>query len=214
MHKNKIVLTLALGLLLSPFFAVQAVTATNTAPVPKIDEAKMAELKANLMKETAIIKQNIETSNAGLTKVLENTKDNTKIKLEAKAQEKVKALLDIIYTKLSSKIDKLSEVDRKILLKIGTAEAAKVDVSEIKTQYTVAKTALDKANADVLSTRMNSFEQIYIETSKETLRLLVKTAENSIKAAATEYQKLIPLLSVLNSEINKVETTTTTTVTQ
>jgi len=231
MHKNKIVLMLALGLMISPFFAVQAVVTTDTKiPPVKSRDAIVAELKAkikkepntvkidpetlkvNLMKETDAIKKNIETSNVETTKVIEGTKDSAKTKLAVKAQKNVNTLLEKIYNNLNSGIQKLKTVDSKIFAKINTAEKAGLNVTRIKDQYTIAKTALDKANADILSTKMSATEQINQETSKETLRALVKTAEDSIKAAGVEYQKIIPLITTTND--TKVETTTTSTVTQ
>ena len=224
MKKNKIILVLSVGLLLSPFALVKAVEAvplveTTTIKTPTtnnandiLDEkAKIADLKARLVKETAAIKNNFETKQVEIEKKIAAKKDITKKKLEAKAQEKVRVTLEKIYNKLNSQIIKLSQVGIKISTKIFGFENDRRDVTDAKVQYNLAKIALEKATSDVLATRMVAVSQIAKETTKETLRDLVKTAEESIKNAGSEYRKVLPLLARLEELSNVVKKIPTTT---
>ena len=205
MQKNKIVSILILGMMLSPIFVIQAVEIPTTKNIHPEDKAKLEELTAKLKQETAAFKNNMETSKAEINKNIEATKDVAKTKLAAKSQEKVKSLLDGIYSKLNEKFIKLSQVNLIIESKIKDAEKNGVDVSEAKNQYQIAKTALDKASADIFTTKSTLINQITVETSKETIRAMVKTAEDSIKKAADEYKKILPIIT------SKVETETTNT---
>ena len=175
-------------------------------------QVKQEDLKANVTKKIEDLKSNIETRTAEITKQIEAKKGEIKTKLEAKAQENVKTLLEKIYNNLNSKVEKLTGVDVTILAKINASSANGIDVTSAKAQYTIARAALDKAITDIAATKTISIDQTSIQTSKETLRALVKTAEDSIKAAGVEYQKIIPLITTTND--TKVETTTTSTVTQ
>jgi hypothetical protein len=175
-------------------------------------QVKQEDLKANVTKKIEDLKSNIDTRKAEITKQIEAKKSEIKTMLVVKAQENVKALLEKIYANLNSKIEKLTGVDVTILAKINASSANGIDVTSAKAQYTIARAALDKAIIDIAATKTISIDQTSIQTSKETLRALVKTAEDSIKAAGAEYQKIIPLITITTD--TKVETTTTNTVTQ
>ena len=180
--------------------------------IKAIKDTTIADLKANVEQRVAALKTNIEARKAELEKKIIAKKDEIKKKLESKAQERIKKLLDNIYGKLNNKIEKLSEIDAKILAKINTAEVNGVNIAAAKAQYTVAKAALDKAIVDLSATKTASIDQTAIQTSKDTLRSLVKTAEDSIKAAGAEYRKIIPLITPATD--TKVETETSSSVNQ
>lgn len=242
MQKNKIVLVLALGMILSPVFALQAEDVSSSVSadanvqvqtnndiiknslesrkaiinnakdiinkkiedIKTIRDATIADLKANIEQRVAALKTNIEARKAEFEKKITAKKDEIKTKLATKAQERIKKLLDNIYGKLDKKIEKLGEVDAKILAKINTAEVNGVNITAIKAQYTIAKAALDKAIVDVSAAKTASINQTTIQTSKDALRSLVKIAEDSIKAAGAEYRKIIPL--IMPATGTKVET--------
>lgn len=219
MKKNKIILALALGLILSPMFVAKAgVTTPATNVTTKSEEikkdalnekAKIEELKAKLMKETEIMRNNLALKKAEIEKKIADTKGEIKTKLETKSQEKVRATLESIFNKINVQIGKLSQIDMKISAKIAELEKAGVNVTNAKAQYTIAKATLDKTTAEVIATRMIAMDQIGIETSKGTLRGLVKQAEESIKATGKEYMKVVPLIAQIKND-NKVEANKTT----
>lgn len=225
MQKNKIVLVLALGMMLSPLFVVNGEVTTNTTAntnvntqnqnikrVPIQEKAKLEEMKAKLMKETEALRKNLETRKAEIEKKINDNRVEKKIRLESKAQERVQVILNKIYNKLNDQLGKLSQVDAKILLKITTFEKEGRNVSLVKAQYTIAKTALDKAKSEILTATMISADQITKETSKGTIRELVKTTEESIRTAGAEYRKILPLLAKIegdNSVEKEVKTTNT-----
>lgn len=211
MERNKIILMLAIGTLLTPVLSLQAVENTkatttvqtqNTTKVPTIDKAKMEELRAKLMIETKALKNNFDIQKTEIEKLLAEKKGETKSKLVIKSQEKVRTILDNIFNKFNAQLGKLSGVDSKISIKINALEKSGVNVSAAKTQYAIAKASLDKTTAEVMAIRMVLTEQITINTSKGTFRDLVKKVEESMKTTGKEYNKIIPLVV---SRDNKVE---------
>ena len=185
---------------------IKALRDENAKNVKVEIDQKKAEIKASIEKRTAELKTNIDTKKAEITKQIAAKKDEIKKKLDTKAQEAVKTNLDKIYTNLSSKITKLSEIDAKILVRINADKTKGLDTTKAEAQYKIAKAALDKAITDVAATKTVSIDQTSIKTSKDTLRALVKTPQDSIKNAGEEYRKIIPFLS---PEPIKVETNTT-----
>ena len=139
-------------------------------------------------------RSNIEAKKTEVKKIISENKDVIKKKLETKSQEKVKTTLAKIYTNLDAKIERLTDVDTKILAKIDDSTTKGVDMTASKAQYTIAKKALDKAITDIAATKAVSIDQTSVQTSKEAIRALVKTAEDSIKAAGAEYRRIIPLI--------------------
>ena len=278
MQKNKIVLVIALGLILSPTLALYAEETgasvdvgaggniqgvynqdkTDKTPLPPVrnpglkpklgdplkkpvlgtmgDEAtvqagaeakvgvrtqiSLEELKANREKRIEAQEENRAKVQAGaearkkeILAKLKERKDEIKKKLDAKAQERVKKTLENVFKMLSNQIDRLTKVDVRISDKIKVLESSNVDVTAMSAQYLVAQTALEKAKVDVNAANSISIDQTSTTTSKEALRALVKTAEDSIKTAGAEYRKVIDLLpeSDVHAESDtKVETRTST----
>lgn len=222
MKKNKIILVLALGSLLSPMFVIKAEvatgTTTNVTPTsvevkrdPIKDKAKIEELTAKLMKETEIMRNNLAVKKAEIEKKITDTKGEIKTKLEIKSQEKVRATLESIFNKINVQIGKLSQVDTKISAKIAELEKAGVNVTNAKAQYAIAKASLDKTIAEVTAIRMVAIDQVGVETSKGTLRGLVKQAEESMKATGKEYMKVVPLIAqIKNDKVVEANKTTST----
>lgn len=207
MQKNKIILILAMGLLFSPFIGVKAETVapTDTTSVngettsptkgTAAEKAKIAGLKAKLMKETEVIKKELEAKKLEMQNKIAEKKDVLKKRLEVKSQEKVRLALDRIYNKLNIQLSKIEAVDVKISTKIAAFEKESKDVTAAKAQYEIAKQALDKAKEELSATRMVGAEEITKETSKEALRETVKTAEETVRAIGREYRKILPLLA-------------------
>jgi len=224
-QKNKIILVLTLGMMLSPILALQAAGATNTTKANthtqnntqpntienknaiKVTPAELEALKAQLMKGTDAFKKDLDAKKITLGQQISADKTAAKIKLTAKAQEKVISALDSIYTKLNTQIEKLSQVDIKILNKIDTAESKGSNVVQAKAQYTIAKAAIDKATADIIASRTVAVDQTNTATSKEALRTLVKSSQDSIQVAGDESRKLLSLISGTTQNANGVETT-------
>lgn len=213
MTKNKIILGLSIGLLLSPLLQLRAETvvstgATTNVPTKTIspakdslaEKAKLAELKVKLMKETATLKKDLETKKIEMQKKIGDKKDVVKKKLEVKSQEKVRLILDRIYNKLNAQLNKIETVDAKISTKINDLEKEGKNVTEVEVQYNIAKQALDKAKAEILATRMIGVEEVTKETSKEILRETVKTAEDTIRGIGAEYRKVLPLLAKVEGD--------------
>jgi hypothetical protein len=244
MTKNKIVLVLMLGMILSPIYVLKAEDSTSVNTTGNIEVQKnndiiknsteqrnaikttakkyidqklgeiktmrdetIANLKTNVEQRVTALKVNIAAKKSEVEKKIAAKKDEVKIKLATKAQDRVKKLLENIYGNLNGKITKLSEIDVKILAKINTAEINGTNVTAPKAQYVIAKASLDKAIVDVNATKAASIDQTSIKTSKDAIRLLVKTAEDSIKTAGAEYRKIIPLITPVISD-TKVETET------
>lgn len=156
--------------------------------VESTDDIKISpEMKAKMKSE-------IEARKKDMLQKLNSSKDERKKKLEAKAQEKVKKSLMNIFKNLNNQIDRLTKVDVKIGERIKALKETGADTTTQEAQYKIAQTALAKAKVDVEAANSATVEQTSTTTSKETFRALVKTAEDSIKAASKEYMKIIPML--------------------
>ena len=201
MKKNKIVLILAIGVMLSPLAVLNAAVApvNNTGekvyPAVVKTQAELDAMRAKLMVETDIIKNNIGVSKTVIEKSLLDVKNQIIKKLSSDTQDKIRVILDKIFNKMNTQIGTLSQVDTKINTNINSLNKEGVNVASAKAQYIIARAALDKATADVLAARTIASEQLSVGTSKEAIRSLVKTAEDSIKNAGSEYMKIIPLIS-------------------
>ena len=163
---------------------------------PQLSEEEKAEMKVKF-----------EARKEELKKKIEVRKGELKIKLEDKAKERVKNILANMWKMLNNQLDRLSKADARIGEKLASLKEKGLDVSKASAQYTVAQTALAKAKLDVEATSSLSSEQADTETSKETLRSLVKTASDSIKSAGAEYRKIFPLMPKEPVEV-EVETST------
>jgi rRNA maturation endonuclease Nob1 len=157
--------------------------------------------------QKAEMKKKYEVRKAELKSKIETRKGEIKIKLEDKAKERVKNILANMWKMLNNQLDRLSKADARIGEKLASLKEKGLDVSKASAQYTVAQTALAKAKLDVEATSSLSSEQAETDTSKETLRSLVKTASDSIKSAGAEYRKIFPLMP---KEPVKVEVETST----
>lgn len=191
MQKNKIILMLTIGMILSPILTIQAVTTTT-----KIDPAKIEEFKAQLKKEAESVKSTI-----GTDKTLIESKLNSqekKVVLAKKSKDKINDLVEKIYNKFNTQIGKLYKVDEKMAAKVSGLEKDGADVSKIKAQYAVAKNMLTKTNSEILATRAIINEQVSKEIAKSTIRTLVKSGEESIKKVGEEYRKLLPMMAPEN----------------
>ncbi len=213
MQRNKIILALAIGTILSPVITIQAVETTSTIKVnattqsqniiknPTADKAKIEELRARLMVETKILKENLDIQKIGIEKLLAERKGEIKTRLVLQSQEKVRVILDNIFNKFNNQLGKLSEVDIKISAKINALEKTGVNVSAAKAQYALAKASLDKTKSEVMAINLALMEQVTVDTSKETFRDLVKKAEESMKATGKEYNKIVSLTSSKNIKV-------------
>lgn len=187
---------------------------TKMPPIRKIVPKPSMDSSAGIKSEGELsddkkdeIKADAAARKAEIKAKMDLRKGEIKIKLEAKAKERVKALLENIFKKLNGQIEKLSNIDKKIGEKISSLSSSGVDVTAMQAQYVIAQTALAKAKVDVAATSSLSIDQTDASTSKETLRSLVKTAEESIRAAGKEYKKVIPMLerSKVKTEKEKTE---------
>jgi hypothetical protein len=186
------------------------ITDLKNKTIEDLKNSKIAiqeELKANLDKKITALKANIDARKTELEKNITEKSNEIKVKLAAKAQEKVKATLENIYSKLTNQVENLNGVDVKIQARIDTAAKNGKDVSAAKAQYAIAKAALDKAIVDVSATKTISIDQTTTATSKDTLRSLVKTVEDSMKAAGVEYKKVLPLIPTVETGVSSTSVT-------
>ncbi len=165
-----------------------------------------AKVRAELSTEQREkMRANAEARKEEIKAKIAERKGEIKMKLEAKAKERVKMTLATIFKRLNAQLDKLVKLDVRVGEKITALKTGGMDTTAMSSQYVIAQTALAKAKVDVEATSSISTDQANTETSKETLRSLVKTAEDSIKAAGAEYRKVIELMP--NASVNaKVET--------
>lgn len=205
MMKNKIIFVLAIGLMFSPFaslVAVETIDTTAVKTIPKVSDAEMKKnadaLNAQVLKEQIDnLRNSVQARGLEIAKTLSWDTTNKKIKLEVKAQERVRVIMNKIYTKINDQLSKLSILDNRMSSKINAFEQEGKDVTTLKAQYTIAKAAIEKARVESISTSTVFSSEISLEISKEDIRSLVKTTEESIKTAGGEYKKLLPLFTKL-----------------
>ena len=204
MIKNKIIFIFSVGLILSPLTSLVAVEKVNTtttqaatSPEPKTDK-KVEAIKEKLKKDIDDrFNKNVKERIIKIADEISKDTTSKKIKLSEKSQNNLKSILNKIYNKFNNQINSLSIIDNKMSLKINDLEKEGKEVKAIRDQYDTAKTALINARIEVLAANNFAFEQTSKETAKETMRILVKKSEDSIRTAGEEYKKLIPLFAKL-----------------
>ncbi len=206
MIKNKIILILGVGLMLSPVTSwAAAKSVTPTKMDPKNLEVLMKKdpeaLKLKIQKDiNDRLKKRIEERSLQIAEKVSKDISSVKIKPGAVAQKNLKTTIEKIYDEVENKFSKLSIIDSRLSLKINAFEQEGKNVAEIRDQYDTAKTALGNARIEIDSTKNVAFTQIGIQTSKEELRSLVKMAEEKIKLAGEEYRKLLPMFAKLEGD--------------
>lgn len=144
------------------------------------------------------IKAQLATSSATSTKKLDNA-----------AKNRVRAHIENIYKRLSQHIERIAEIDGKVAARINLISDSGIEMADVETQYEKAKASLEKAKADVTATKALATDKTATTTpsvSKVALRTLVKTAEDSIKAAIREYKATIELMKkYVKANINSSE---------
>ncbi|MFA6355458.1 MAG: hypothetical protein WCW65_03475 [Candidatus Paceibacterota bacterium] len=189
MIKNKIILILVIGIIFSPLFILNAAEPINKTTAININEADV-----QLQKEQKIMKGSVEIRKAILKTKINERKNEKKTTLKIEAQRRIKVLLDKIFVNLNDRLGKIVILDYNFSAKIATFEKEGKDLSEIKTEYNIAKLELTRAQASISAALILSVEQIKAGTSKGVIRDLVKATQESIKTAGDAYLKLLPLL--------------------
>lgn len=204
MKKNKIILTLILGVVfLAPTLVVNAATIvanptvatpTQKTTVPELNKINQ-EVMREILNEQVEAKKTVEIRKTEIKKRIEDNKTETKVLLETKKQEIVKKALEKIFNSLYNKQVKLEEIDAKISPMIKSNKDQGKDVSAIEAQYKIAKMALENVKGDIFETRMITIDQVKVATSKSVMRDMIKTSENKIRAVGLEYRKILPMLA-------------------
>jgi len=198
MIKNKIILTLIIGSLFSPLFAVNAVENTNKKVAPTTTNNTVAEkAKPELTEAQKVERGSIEIRTMLLNKKIDERKNEKKITLSAKSKNVILPLMAKIYKNLDEKVKKIEAIDLKISTRIEILKKEGKDVSKIEAQYNIAKLELTRAKAGVLAASTLSVKQIMAGTSKGVIRDLVKETENNIKNAGDAYRKMLPMFAQL-----------------
>lgn len=160
----------------------------------EIREEKIEALKENREE----MKSALEDRKKELMEKREGRKDERKTKLAEKSKEIVKKALERIFNHLNTRIEKLVSVDTKIAAKLSDLQATGVNTSTSVTLYTAAQLNLTKAKTDVEAAKVVALEQTATSTSKEVIRSLVKTAEDSIKTAGESYRAVLKDIKVIS----------------
>lgn len=154
-------------------------------------------LRENRASTTAAIRANreelrgeIKEKRDELKKKLETFKKEKKQKLDDKKKGVVNTALKNIFARFSERIAQLTNINSRLRAKITELQAKGTDVASTVTLLTSAKTALEKAEVDVEATKTLASEQTATSTSKEILKSLVNTADESIKSAKDSYKKV------------------------
>ncbi|MES3005614.1 MAG: hypothetical protein V4664_01560 [Patescibacteria group bacterium] len=191
----------------------QTIRATTTAGTSTIRQALKENRQTTvqaLQTNQATFRASIEARQAELKTKIKSIIAEKKTKLEDAARERAMKHLKSIFNNLTARISRLQNADQKLATRINEATTAGANMSTTTSLYTIAQTSLEKARTDVEAARAAVSEEISLETSKEVLRTLVKTAEDSIKIAAEAYKKT---LMALESAFPSVKVKTNSSVT-
>lgn len=132
-----------------------------------------------------------------IDKIKAANKDARMKKLDEKAKERVGNKIGSIYKGLEERVARLTKIDAELSARIATAANAGNDTSAAAALLTTAQAALTKAKTDVEATKVALAAEANASTSKEAIRTLVKTAEDSIKAAGEAYKKVVEAVKAL-----------------
>lgn len=208
--KTKATYTVLLSTLLIPVFnahalGLQASTSVNLQG-PRMEARQeikserinhRMELRASTTPGTPERKMMRTALRAELTAKIKELRDSIKVQrhkqLEEKAQIRVVVKLDKIFDALTEKVDRLTRVDAEITKRL----AARTNTATVVSLQVTAQAALAKAKLDVEAAKEASVEEVKTTTSKEALRVLVTTAEASVKTAAAEYKKVVEAMKDL-----------------
>ena len=186
-----------------------------------------AALKANMTVRVEALKENreqfktdMEARKEAMSAKIEQQKkqmQEKRTKLQEAAKARVQEQLKTIFARFDARVASITQIDTKIATELNTRATAGADTTAATAQYKIAQTALEKAKADIEAAKSLAATEVSADTSKETLRTLVKTAEESLQAATVEYRKTIELLrpkKTATSASVKVETSASAEVTQ
>ncbi len=146
---------------------------------------------------------------AQLDKLKADRKDEKAKKLDGDAKERVEKKISDIYKRLEERVTKLTKVDTELASRITKIAAAGIDTSAVTPLMTSAQAALSKAKTDVEATKTALAAETGTNTAKETIRALVKTAEDSIRAAGESYKKVMDAVKALPKPARPEQATST-----
>jgi hypothetical protein len=156
------------------------------------------------------LKKLLDARKEELVKKFAPKKGEKQVKLKDDKKEKVRIAIENIFKHLTAQLNNLVAFDKRVADKINARKAAGADMTTATAQYAVAQKALEKAKTDVVAAQAFSLDQtVASSTSKTALHGLVKTAEDSIKAAGAEYRKILPMFGTSTSALPTPTSTTT-----
>lgn len=175
-------------------------------------EARMkarADMKADMKLNMEQRKAQVEVRKIELKKQIEAKKvENKQLKakkLDERNKQKVGEKLGKVYARLSERLMGLTRVDAELTMRLNRMATSGVDVAPIRGLQATAQIALAKAKVDVEATKTLAAAEVNSTTTKETLRALVKTAEDSLKAAARAYKTAIDAAKILPKPVAQVQ---------
>jgi|GEM_PF-6621621 len=165
-------------------------------------DAIMADRKARveaLKENQAKFKTAMEARRKELSAKLKENKEARSVKLEIAAKQRINVQLGNIFNRLNQHLEKTIAIDARIAERLNAMDEEGKNVEAAAEQYVKAQAALGKARTDIAAAKALTSEQTATTSpavSKEALRTLVKTADESLKAALVEYRKVVELLKV------------------
>lgn len=171
-----------------------------------IRATKVEALKENREKfqtDLEVRKKEIQAQVAEQKKVTQEKR----VKLQEEAKAKVQDRLKTIFTRFENTLQEIAKTDAKIVTRINTLTQNGGDTGAVSVQLKTAQGALEKAKSDVAAAKAVATSETNTTTNQETLKSLVKTAEDSIKLAGGEYRKTINLLRMVTPVTTSAGTT-------
>lgn len=169
--------------------------ATSTVRAGINASTTAARLEA-IRENPGVFQQRTNAKRVELITEINQRKNDRKIALEAAARIRVSDAISRIFTRMDNEIKRLVRIDIDMAARLNSAKNAGVNIDTAVAAYAAAQTALQDAKVTVEASKLAASAQLTAnnETSKDSFRLLVRRAEDSIKATVTAYKKVLQSL--------------------
>lgn len=187
--RSSIALSIAFAVLIATPLNAQSRTSTSTtsSSTPRVI---IEPIKFNL----EAFKKGVAERRLILIKNYKPAAGEQKIKLETSASKRVTTNLQKIFSSLAARVARVSSADTKISMRINEARLAGVNVATTTTLFIKAQETLGSTRVTLEAAKQEALAQATSTTSRDIIYSLVKTAEESVRAAATAYVNVIESL--------------------
>jgi len=164
---------------------------TTRAALQENRQMMLKALRENASTTREEIKAKREELKVKLEARREEIKNEIKKRLDDNAKNRIEKRIENVYGSFSNRIERLVNADAALTAKVNASQSEGVYLETTISLLTTAQGLLSKAKLDVEATKGIVIDELTTETSKEQIRLIIKTANESIVAAAKAYKDAV-----------------------